>query len=143
MKVIQLIFSNIINNNKDNTMDTSTKGLGFYGKDFFCIKEDEELVEESIVRLIMTNFNERVGRPSFGGNLKESIFEQLDDSSINTIETSLKDLISLYEPRAIINDLVMKKDEDNSVLFIKISFNYVGKPNNDPRTINLEINSQS
>ena len=124
-------------------INTSTSGLGFYGEEFFRIKTDEDLVEESIVRLIMTNFNERVGRPIFGGNLKASIFEQLDDEKTEQIETNLMDIIDLYEPRAKIDSLTVKADKDNSKLNISIYFIYIGKPNGDPRFIPITINVEN
>jgi len=116
----------------------TTRGLGYYGQEFFIIKSDEDLVEESIVRLIMTNWNERVGRPIFGGNLKTMIFDQLDTESMSKIETSLSDLIDLYEPRATIKSLQATADEH--VVNISIYFNYIGNPNADPRFIPISIN---
>lgn len=119
-------------------MSTSTKGIGFYGKDFFCIKEDEDLVAESIKRIIMTNLNERVGMPQFGGNLKPMLFEQLDEESISQIQNSLSDAIEVYEPRAIIRSFNITADQDNSHIVVSLSFNYVGKPTADPRFIEIE-----
>ncbi len=121
-------------------MNTSTSGIGFYGCDFFKIKADEDLVEESIVRLIMTNYNERVGRPIFGGNLKASIFEQLDDDKTIQIEANMRELIEMYEPRATIQTLTVTSDKDKSELHISIYFNYIGKPNSDPRFIPITLN---
>lgn len=120
-------------------MNKSSSGLAFYGRDFFVIKTDEDLVSESIVRLIMTNYNERVGTPMFGGNLKAEIFEQLDGDSLSQIESHLRDIIELYEPRAILRTVSATADVDNSTVHIRIGFNYVGKPNADPRFIELEL----
>jgi len=123
-------------------MNTSTKGIGFYGKDFFCIKEDEDLVSESIARLIMTNENERIGTPNFGGNLKPMLFEQMDADSLSEIENQLRETIELYEPRAILRQLKVVSDQDNSTISISIGFNYVGKPNADPRFLELNLQLQ-
>jgi len=120
-------------------MNKSSTGIAFYGRDFFCIKTDEDLVSESIVRLIMTNNNERVGTPMFGGNLKAEIFEQLDGDSLSQIESHLRDIIELYEPRAILRTVTVTADMDNSTVQIRIGFNHVGKPNADPRFIELEL----
>lgn len=106
------------------------------------IKTDEDLVSESIARLVMTNFNERVGNPMFGGNLKAEIFEQLDDDSLGQIGTNLRDMIDLYEPRAIIRELSTTADTDNSTIYIRIGFNYVGKPTADVRFLELELKNE-
>lgn len=120
-------------------MDTSSKGIGFYDKDLFCIKEDKDLVAESIKRIIMTNHSERVGMAQFGGNLKPMLFEQLDNDSLIQMESSLRESIDLYEPRAIIKSLDVTADADNSKVNIAIYFNYVGRPNADPRFLELAI----
>jgi len=123
-------------------MNKGSKGIAFYGQSFLVIKEDEDLVSESIARLIMTNFNERIGMVQFGGNLKADLFEQLDDNSLSQMESNLRDMISLYEPRAIIRSLTVTADSENSLVYIRIGFNYVGKPNADPRFIELTLKSE-
>lgn len=116
-----------------------SKGIAFYGRDFFVIKEDEDLVSESIARLVMTNWSERVGMLQFGGNLKSSLFEQLDADALGQIESNLRDIIDLYEPRAIVRVLTVTPDTDNSTVAISIGFNYIGKPDGDVRFIELDI----
>lgn len=118
---------------------TSTTGLGFYGQDFFIIKTDEDLVSESIIRLIMTNNNERCGHPELGGNLKNMLFEQMDDTTIQELEKSLSDLIEVYEPRATIQSLTITANRDENQMEIKIGFKYVGRPNSDTRFLDLII----
>jgi phage baseplate assembly protein W len=123
-------------------MATSTKGIAFYGRDFFVVKQDEDLVSESIARLIMTNENERVGTPNFGGNLKPMMFEQLDTDSLIEIENQLRETVELYEPRAILRELKVTANQDTSTVTISIGFNYVGKPNADPRFLELNLQLQ-
>jgi len=97
------------------------KGLGFYGKPFFTVKTDKDLVSESIIRLIMTNFGERVGRPYFGINLKSRLFEMSDNISQEEIRADIIRNIEDYEPRATITTLDINNSDENAIN-LKIGF---------------------
>ena len=114
-------------------------GIGFYGHDFFYIASDYELIAESIARIIMTNYNERVGRPFFGVNLRQQIFEQLDDESINVIKNNIRNQIADYEPRANITTLELTPDTEQNLISIKIGFKLIGDQLSDERFINLSF----
>jgi phage baseplate assembly protein W len=116
------------------------KGIGFYDKDFFVIKQDHDLVSESITRIIMTNWNERVGRPFFGVDLKPQMFEQLDDESIRVIENNIKNQLGDYEPRATIENVTISTDIDNNTFSVQIAFKLIGDQIGDARFINLTYN---
>ena len=99
------------------------KGIGFYGKDFFVIKTDKDLISESIIRLIMTNFGERLGRPYFGLNLKSRLFELADEPTKEEIRQDLIRNIQDYEPRAAITTLELENEEN--LIKLKVGFKLV------------------
>ena len=88
------------------------KGLGFYGKSFLVIKTDFDLIAESITRIVMTNFNERTGRPFFGANLKNYVFEQMSPESLSEIESNIKKQIATFEPRANLKTIILTPNEN-------------------------------
>lgn len=116
------------------------KGIGFYDRDFFAIKTDYDLVSESIQRIIMTNWNERVGRPFFGVDLRSQLFEQLDDDSIRVIENNVRNQLVDYEPRATFTDINFNMDKDSNKVNISIKFKLIGDQLGDDRYINLVYN---
>ena len=115
------------------------KGLGFYNNDFLIIKSDFDLIAESITRIIMTNYNERVGRPTFGGNLKYFIFEQMSPETIASIKMNIKKQVTTFEPRANISTLDVIPDENNNTINIKLGFTIKGGNVQDERFINLSF----
>jgi phage baseplate assembly protein W len=113
------------------------KGIGYYGRDFFVVKSDYDLVAESITRILMTNPNERPGQPYFGVGLKNQIFELLDETVISSIDAAIREQIGAYEPRATINSLLMTPDSNENTLSVKLGFTLMGDKIGDQRFINV------
>jgi Bacteriophage baseplate protein W len=113
------------------------KGIGFYGTDFFIIKSDYDLVAESITRILMTNPGERPGTPFFGAGLKNQVFEQIDDVAIASIDSSIREQVAAYEPRANLTTLTITSDPNNHDILVKIGFTLLGDAIDNEDFINV------
>jgi len=105
------------------------RGPGFYSETFFKIKANDELIKESITRILMTTPGERVGRPQFGSNLRKLLFESQADIYINDVKRMIESALNRYEPRVNLQDIIITADGNN--LYIKLQFNEVGNPLNE------------
>ena len=112
-------------------------GPGFYNNDFLKIKADNELIAESITRILMTTPGERVGRPDFGSNLRKLLFESTQDIYLQDLKRMIESAIGKYEPRVDLQDIVINADGNR--IFIKLMFNEVGNPLNE-NLIEFEFN---
>ena len=118
------------------------RGIGFYDSEFFVIKKDRDLVAESIRRIIMTNFRERIGHPFFGGNLKPSLFELKDETELDEIKNNIKTQLEQYKPRATISKIEFGASEENeNGVELIIGFILVGEPKQDERILAITIES--
>ena len=72
----------------------------------------------------MTNHGERVFRPNFGSNLRNLLFENIEDSSLEDLKNIIQNDISFYFPEIQIYDIkfITEKDENtlNFILTYKI-----------------------
>jgi phage baseplate assembly protein W len=100
-----------------------SKGVGFYGEEFFVIKSGADLVSESIHRIIMTNTGERVSNPYFGVNLRDFVFEPNDDISKKQIITNLRQQLTQYETRASIGPITIEQIDNSMVIGIQFMLN--------------------
>lgn len=89
------------------------KGPGFYGQEFFSIRSDEELIRENIIRVLLTSPGERV-MSNFGCNLKSYLFEQ-SNILLQEIEDEIKKSINRWEPRVLVNNILIEEVEENTV----------------------------
>ena len=64
------------------------------------LHKDEDAVKESIKNLILTDRGERLMQPDLGGNISAMLFENITPSTLKLIEDNVRTTITLYEPRA-------------------------------------------
>lgn len=93
------------------------KGIAFYGEDFFRIKEEKDLIEENITRILLTSSGTRV-MSNFGSNLKNFIFQQ-ESVLRSEIKSEISTSITRWEPRVIVNDVIIEEVEREKV-YIKL-----------------------
>ena len=112
-----------------------------YGSDFFIIKSDHKLISESIERIIMTNFNERLKHPFFGGDFKRLLFEQADEESIAFIKRQITEQIEIYEPRVRLTQVEVENLANENTFNIHIGFTLVDDVS-DERFLEFNITNQ-
>lgn len=94
------------------------KGIAYYNEDFFTVKEDEELLQENIARILLTSPGERINNPYFGCKLKQFLFE-FDSYIIEDIKFEIKSAIEKWEPRATVQNVIVSK-KDVSTFYILV-----------------------
>ena len=99
---------------------------------------DNDAVKRSVKLLVTTALGEKLFHPEIGSSVYSSLFENLDASTVLTIQRSIKDVINNFEPRATLLKVdVIAGSDDNSVN-IQIFF-YVNRvPIPVSVTVNLE-----
>jgi phage baseplate assembly protein W len=93
----------------------------------------KEQVKSNLINFVLTNNEERLFDPSFGGNIRASIFEQ--DTILDSILESLKDRILAYVPGVIINNISIIKNSDQNQANIIIDYSIY----NQADTLNINI----
>ncbi|HMB91241.1 MAG TPA: GPW/gp25 family protein [Rhodothermales bacterium] len=83
---------------------------------------EEEDIQSSLEILLSTRVGERVMQPKYGCNMDRLLFEPLD----TTLQAYMKDLIRTailyFEPRIILNDVVLEPDVLEGRILIKIDY---------------------
>lgn len=96
---------------------------------------NENSVVRSIKNLLLTDFYERPFKPSIGCNIRKLLFENITPVTLSLIETTVRETLSAYEPRAnIISIDVTPYDEFNGVT-VTITFSIINRE--EPITIDL------
>lgn len=82
------------------------------------------LIRNDLLQLLLTAPGERVMRPDFGSQLRPTLFELIDQITIDELEDSIRNAIERFEPRVKVADIRIRETDDNR-LDIKVfgSFN--------------------
>jgi phage baseplate assembly protein W len=94
------------------------RGVGIYNTESPTIKQDLDLLEENITRILLTMPGERVGNPNFGCKFKSFLFDQsviMKEEVVSEIATA----ITRWEPRVDINNIKLT-DVDPNTLAVRL-----------------------
>jgi phage baseplate assembly protein W len=127
-------------------IDTQDKSVGVSlpftkgNNGFFAVTyTTKEQIKSDLKNLILTNRGERVMQPEFGCNLRQAIFEQIDEGFIqNEIETS----IQRWLPFVIVNNIVVDSDansKDNNRISVKLDYTLSFAGNNSRDSLNITV----
>lgn len=85
-------------------------------------KIDAAAVKQSIRNLVMTMNYERPFHPEKGCQIYGMLFENITSTTLNVAKQSIVDVITQYEPRANLVDVVIEDALSNNAINISIYF---------------------
>lgn len=96
----------------------------------------KDQVKSNLINYILTNKGERFFNPTFGGDLRASLFDP--DSSFDNITARLEQEIYAYVPNIIIRNISIKKYSDENL--VNITLDYSINNQDDTLVINVSTN---
>lgn len=86
-----------------------------------------EDIHQSLQILLSTHLGERVMQEDYGCDLSYVLFEEIDQSLLNTLNSLISDAILYHEPRVIMDKLDISEDTDEpGRLLIQIEYTVRG-----------------
>lgn len=102
------------------------------------VRTDAEAVRASIKHLVLTSFGERLFQPTIGTTVNSLLFELATPITGQLIRQTIKDVISRYEPRAEIIDVIVKDNSENNAFDVSVLFYLVNQPDEYVAQVTLE-----
>ena len=75
---------------------------------------DIEAVKNSITTAFLTSPGDKILNPTYGVDLRQYIFEPIDDFTTDIIKDDIETKLPLMEPRINVKNVVVEGDEDNN-----------------------------
>ncbi len=88
----------------------------------------QDQVKSNIINYVLTNRGERVFNPTFGSDIRASVFEQITPSTINNIQSQLAEGLSLYFPNVNFKNIQIVPNFDENVINIQIYYSIYNNP---------------
>jgi phage baseplate assembly protein W len=101
---------------------------------------DIEAVKNSIVTAFLTAPGDKILNPTYGIDLRQYLFEPIDDFIIDIITDDIENKLPEMEPRVQVIGVKVEGDEDNNTIFVELQIN-VPTLNVYGISIKSEINS--
>lgn len=99
----------------------------------------KDQVKSNLINYILTDKGERFFDPTFGGNLRASLFEQDDNTTFDSVAARLENEIYRYVPNIKIKNINIKKQPDNNL--VNIVINYSIYKQEDTLVLNVSTNN--
>lgn len=84
--------------------------------------KDKAAISQSIVNLLLTNKGERLFQPDLGSGIYRTLFEPLDFGTAGLIRSEIADTIGRYEPRIIVDNVVVVPDFENNGYSVELKY---------------------
>ncbi len=114
-------------------------GLPFNGaavfKPTFTTKDS---IRVNLINYLLTNPGERVFNSSFGGGIRNYVFENITQSSVDDLASYIEAIIVRYFPN-IQGEVKIQTSSDYNTVFITINYSIVNTGLND--TLQLSLNN--
>ena len=81
-----------------------------------------EAVKRSVRNLINTNFYERPFHPEIGSDVRAVLFEPVSPIVESVLSRHVQDVITNFEPRALLAGVSVSPDFDNNVYMVTVEF---------------------
>ena len=99
------------------------------------MRYDEQAVIRSIRNLLSTNLYERLFQPTLGSTIGQLLFEPVSPLTASQIEDEVARMITNYEPRATIDQILVSARPDSNAFNVYLSV-YIGNQT-QPTAINI------
>lgn len=82
----------------------------------------KDAIKSNLINYLLTNKGDRYNNPSFGGNLRKYVFEQIQDTTIDTIKDDITTAIQNYFPNIDLQNIIILRQPDTNQIFIEIYY---------------------
>ena len=116
-------------------MPTYTKGFNDLDLDFTAnpitgdvvVVKDSTSIKRGIKNILLTEEGERLMQPEVGSGIRNMLFEQMTDLSVQRIETEILSAIEAWESRAQVLSIIVTPEEDNNRYRVAITFRIINE----------------
>ena len=105
---------------------------------FYSTYTTKDQIKSNLINLLLTSVGERIMNPNFGCELKNFLFEGINESNINDLKISINNSISLYIPEITVSSVDVVSNRDNNLIDVTIS--YILNISNNADQVTVQFN---
>ena len=81
--------------------------------------------KNNLINFFLTNPGERPLNPTFGGGLRDFIFEQIADDNLDSLEETITTQLQEFFPNVVIGDLEILRQEDLNTITVSLTYSVI------------------
>ena len=84
--------------------------------------ETKNQIKANLINYLLTNKGERVFNPNFGADLRALLFESINDSSLDELQTNIESSIAERFPQIRVQEINFKTQEDRNTINFTLTY---------------------
>ncbi len=84
--------------------------------------QTKDAIKNNLINYFLTNPGERAGNPTFGGGLRDFIFEQITEDNLDFLQESIQEKLKNYFPSVVIDEVELTSNNDKNEIKISIVY---------------------
>jgi phage baseplate assembly protein W len=97
----------------------------------------KDAIRNNLINYFLTNRNEHYLNPDFGGNLRNFIFEQISNNSLESLKEDIQTQLGLYFPNVNILSLDILSNPDSNEIIVEFKYNILNTGITDELSISF------
>jgi len=86
------------------------------------VKSGDDAIKRSIRNLIFTNYYDRPFRSYIGSNIRNALFNNVDQFTADQLQTAITDVINNFEPRVSVMSVEIDADIDRNGFNVNLMY---------------------
>ena len=97
----------------------------------------KDAIKSNLINYFLTNEGERPLNPTFGGGLRNFIFEQITTDNLDFLEERIQSDLGVFFPNIAVGNLEILKQEDLNIITVSLTYNVINTNISDTLEINF------
>ena len=98
----------------------------------------QKATQSNLINFFLTNKDERYLNPTFGGDIRAFIFEQITNDNLEGLKEDINSQLGVYFPNVQVKELNILSNPDNNTMNVEMIYNILNTEITDE--IQLEFN---
>jgi phage baseplate assembly protein W len=98
----------------------------------------QKATQSNLINFFLTNKDERYLNPTFGGDIRAFIFEQITNDNLEGLKEDINSQLGVYFPNVQVKELNILSNPDNNTMNVEMIYNILNTGITDE--IQLEFN---
>jgi phage baseplate assembly protein W len=101
--------------------------------------QTKDAIRTNLINFFLTGKRERIFNPDFGAGLRDLLFEQMTQESIDTVKALIERGLEKYFPRVLPQRMLLTPDLENNLVNFELAYKIIDTGLQDQLIINFEI----
>ena len=85
----------------------------------------KDAIKTNLINFFLTNNGERYLNPTFGGNLRAFIFQQITDNNLEGLKEEIQTQLGTYFPNVFVSQLDIFQNPDTNSISVELTYKII------------------